>query len=750
MADEHTISIAATEAAAAAPIVQHVDEPLVKPSSASDRLPLGVALSMREEAKFLTEKMNIEPLETSAAGEDVTIALPPKIKGSDAVKQYMAEYLPDIAYFSKGTTPEGREKVKVNTFLLRSATRTTQWPVGRRAQPDLNDDQRMEMENDFRLLLGVPLRSKLAESEDLLHKDLSDALAALKLQKQINFGQYMKHGVYHLPISEKTSAAEKIVAVALEHGLLKPDQAEFSVADNGLRQIELTPLGLRNVVNWVANGLKNEKGEVLVPAADAPEHIAARDHFLRSLRKSVALTGMNSYIEAELTPDALKAARAQSGLPEAAFADIGQFSREQTAKYNTALQAALGEQKKDMLPAVNYDRDAMREALRGAQRLVEESRYWKALDSAQAVSGHNNIREVLRHDVADLYTILADDAMTQDGLNWLVNHSIYGESLRTIGHLMQVADRTPKNEKGKELSANGKLGAESFVQAFHFTNVALEPRGDNAKQASYYLRHHLGDTSISEEIWRNVGVGIKPIIHSLEPAKDKPLLAGGAVLGLALWSAYAPPKLSPYALLSDWGHDLMHRFENQSAHPISGREHKIITSLRGTVKRLQDELDTMSKVKGGGFDRGLKAGYWSGLGTAGGLFAAFQIVEDVIVHVPLALVSVTVGFIGAGGYNVLKSMFADLGDIAYKFFPGATHAAESDAKTVAKMWNSAAPLKQFGEGLNAFYHDVDDMGVVSTLRHKVHQATNAFRTVGNQVQKEEKLALQQQGGRAMA
>ena len=681
-------------------------------------LPLNVALNMREEAKFLRDAMGISVLETQDLGGNAVLQLPKEIQSREAAQAYLAQKLPGLtAIILPSSKPDIGARAKVDAFTLRHTVKTIQWPLGRRAQGALDDGQRMDVENEFRRMLGVPLRSVLAESEDLLHKEYKEAMEALKLQKEIGFERFMVHGRYRLPVKEQNSAVDQIVSKAQEYGLMNGDESRYVTEADGTLVLDMDPAALKKVVDWTAHGLKAKDGTELVPAASTEPMQIARADYARSQRVGLMLQAMNTTLAAGLPPET------RTEAAQEAKVDITKPVTESQSvhAYNVALQKRYVPEESATPPAERYDTGQLLVALARAQRLVDEPRYWANMDKSQQFSHHNQLRAVLKEDITDLQRMLAPDAKhtsewSQKGLRWLINDSGYNESLRTMGHLMTLVDRPGKDVK---VSTDFQLGAAEFANAFHFTPMVMRPRTKDAKEASYFLREQTGQVSFGEKVKRNAFMGIQPIIHSVEPAKQHPVMAGAVVLGLAIYSAYAPKKYSPYAILMQIFEDLEHGLKGQGHSHGEGASEQ----LKKELSKTKDLLNKLQNEKSPSFRSGFKAGHKAGLFSMAGAFIAWNLVEDVIVHVPLALVSVTVGWIGANATNkVLGPMFNDLGDIGGKFLPDVTHTIRMDAKAVTHSAQTS-PLKVFGE-VKEFYRDFDEMGALATTRHTADKATH--------------------------
>ena len=552
----------------------------------------------------------------------------------------------------KHSSPTQQRDVTISLYDFKDASRRMRKPLTERALPGVEEGDRKILEEEFKRMIGQEIRP---ENKELEKATLSEAIRELRIRKHVPFQEFWRDGVLHLPVKDAESTLFKIADYGRTHGQLAPDDIAITKTDkDGAKfDIALTPRGLHKLNTLALEGVKAKEGNgmELASVLDASS-VALRNAFKEEKRIEKAVAVMHEALPAYVA--------------------------------------------KSPVAGKTYDKQQMQDALSSAFAMLDENRYWQVLEKSQMASHGNPIRVELREALGDLNTILKTRDVSQDEMRWLVNESPYAVPLRTTGHLMSVVQDDPK-KKGLD------NGTHKFQEAFGLTRLSMTPDDAEAKDASYFLRAEQGQVSFAERVKNNAFNGLKPIKHSVDLAFEKPLLVGGAVAAVAAYSQAVPKKYSIPALINKVMHDTM---EGLGLH--SHERGSDVFKLTNKVKMVEANQPFATKAA-------FKSGWAACAGSFGIGFIMFNLVEDVIVHMPLALVSVAVGAAGgATGRKVVKPIIDDLGDLAGRYAPEPVRQAVMDDYKAAKRIFDNSPFASAKDGFVAFARDVDELGVVAS------------------------------------
>lgn len=387
------------------------------------------------------------------------------------------------------------------------------------------------------------------------------------------------------------------------------------------------------------------------------------------------------------------------------------FRQHRLEKARESMKAKLVSESSTNIAPYPYQPEKMLTALDYGFKLLDEPSYWQSLDHAQLASGRNTIRDDLKKDLLDVVALLKEGNLAPGQLHWLVNESPYKEAIRTTGHLLTIVQDTP-TPKGKDSAAHDS-GATAWQDAFGLTKVAMVPKDPNGYEASYHLRSQTGQVGVGEVVKNNAFMGLRPIWHSVELAVTKPAMVGVAVGGIAAYSAMVPRRYSIPVMLNKLVEGTL---EKLGVHHSHGPK-----DVFGFDKALKTGKDLKWWQK---------SGFVAGVTSASAVWIVFSVVEDVIVHLPLALVSVGVGAAGgATGRKVVAPVVQDLGDLAGRYAPQPVRDAYSADMYIAKKWYKASPLEKMEHGVKNFVRDAEELGVIATADHYTRKlATQAKAT----------------------
>lgn len=614
---------------------------------------------LRGDADFLARHFNIEIIGTENELRDVRIRLPETLKTPEAVDAYLQAALPGVSY--KTETPErpgAPAEVAVGTYVFKDAVARIRKPLSHRTLNGIEKKDRVALEEEYQRMLGLPMIGELERIDH--HKSMEETMKELRKQRRVEFMERWHDGKMHLPVKDEKGALFAIAARAMDRKLIADaDLALMLLPGEELnapqKELILTPRGIAALNRLALSGIKGQGGEPDLQGVGAELVTAERERCKQGLRLAEERARMKLALATETTA----------------------------------------------APAVNYDRAAMLRGVDTGLRFVNEPGYWQALEASQMASGANTIRDDLREELTDLKVLLSDPALTQKEAQWVVNNSVYAATIRDTGYLLaQAAEEKKPGFVRQALNA--------YMSAFSLTEQALQPADGNVKDAAYFLRSQLGKVSMAEKIASNAYMGIKPIWHSVQLAVEKPAVVGVAGGALLAYSAAVPPKYRIYNMLNGAVHSAL---ENLGLHSHDHGDPGVLKL--GERIRGQDKAFMR---KNPGFKTGYRMGFGSALMSLGAGFVVFNLVEDVIVHLPLALVSVAVGAAGgATGRKVVTPILEDLGDIAGRLAPDDVRKAwVSDWKQVEKIYANSS-MKSTRAGFAQFGRDVEELGLIPAL-----------------------------------
>lgn len=387
------------------------------------------------------------------------------------------------------------------------------------------------------------------------------------------------------------------------------------------------------------------------------------------------------------------------------------FRQHRLEKARESMKAKLVSEPANSTAPYPYQAETMLSALDYGFKLLDEPTYWQSLDHAQLASGRNTIRDDLKRDLQDVAVLLKEGGLAPGQLHWLVNESPYKDAIRTTGHLLMIIQDKPANNR-KDAAVHDS-GSTAWQDAFGLTKVAMVPKDPNGYEASYHLRSQTGQVGVGEIVKNNAFMGLRPIWHSVELAVTKPAMVGVAVGGIAAYSAMVPRRYSIPVMLN--------RLVESSLEKLGIHHSHGAKDVFGFDKALKTGKDLKWWQK---------SGFVAGVTSASAVWIVFSVVEDVIVHLPLALVSVGVGAAGgATGRKVVAPVVQDLGDLAGRYAPQPVRDAYSADMYIAKKWYKASPLEKMEHGVKNFVRDAEELGVIATADHYTRKlATQAKAT----------------------
>jgi hypothetical protein len=672
-----------------------------------------------DEDSFLRERVGMRILSARFGGSAVVLEAPKDLTTREEVGKF-AESLFPVGFKVTRQPVQGAYRVILSSYDLQYALDVMKKPVGYRALLGKSMIEREAMEEEFRAMMGQDEKPKEREMEALVQeKGMAEALRELTADYRVMFEQNIKNGVYVFPVVKENMTLPKIAKALIASGKLPAEEAQLTKDAIGMEYLHLTPRALESLRHEAYVGVKAADGSVAVSPITSHEADRLREaHFtearLAELRRDLAKAQLKSMSEAERAEvqqllngkDIVSLLLNTDGVP----VDTGKSAQPSMVLEVASRAIESVTAKREAQPATLFDVTAMRGAIARAQLLLAEDKFWRSLSNAQLVSQHNGIREESRAALSDLDTLLKSQQFSQAGLTWLANQSPYAPMLRDMGHLLAVVQ--DENIKGYN------NGAQEFQNAFHLPRAALKPTTSEARSASYNLRRDVGKVGWGGWLGNNLFMGIRPILSSVQLAIDKPVLVGGAVLGIAGYSAAVPKEYSIPRMLNKMMHDIMEKMGVGHSHDSKAGEFlkKQAKDTFAQIKAVADENPTFGR----GFAMGQKFGRGQAAGVAAGLFVAFNLVEDVIVHLPLALVSVGVGAAGGvTGRKVLAPVFSDVGDFAGYVTPEPVRKAwRADVKLASEAWNGSW-LGRFGNGVSTVVSDASDFGVIATAQNAV-------------------------------
>lgn len=663
-----------------------------------------------------------------------TIVLPASLADKAAATAYARSLFASRSVVASDAPIDGHYHITLPVYDVKRDVDRIRKPVGFRAMPTRSADERMVMEEEFRVLMGKDAPPHEREMEALVQDvGMKKALEELTRDYRLMFADNLREGVYRFPIHTKDALIARSVQAMMADGRLTASDAAITGHGSDMH-LHITPHGLVALEQVMFEGIKGTTPSIL--SADAQQ---ARRHYFDGLatdeaRRDIMKRQLASFSASEraTVADAIKARElpVDGALPQqrAALTHIG----------NAIEHTASAREAHAVNDAPRYEQDAMRRAIAFAAAVLKEDRLWTHLDNSQLASHHNTIREDHREALSQLDTLLSTQHFSQAGLAQLVAMPRFADAIRDSGHFLSIVAQHDSKQSKAPLA-----DAAAYARAFHLSDAAMVPQSNEAKSASYHLRSMIGDVGFGEVVGRNIFMGLRPIFTSVELAVKKPVLCGATILGIAAYSSVVPKQYSIPRLLNN----LMHQIIEGLGIP-HGEDSKGAQKL---VQLAENAVEDIKKSGGGdsfkkGFTIGRKFGVGQTAAVGAGAFVAFNLVEDVIVHLPLALVSVGVGAAGgATGRKVLSPVFNDLGDIAGRFSP----------EPVREMWRQdVKSLKQFGEqpwlsrishGTKSLAHDVDEFGIIVTGRHAVNSAVDGLSSLLGSVMGQSKPAVTVQG-----
>lgn len=641
----------------------------------------------------------------------VSIALPAYLSSREAATDFARHLFSSQGVNASESPVNGHYRITLAVYDVKRDVDRIRKPVGFRALPTRTADERMLMEEEFRVLTGADAPPREKEMEALVQDvGMKKALEELTKDYRLIFTDNFKDGVYVFPIKTEQALIAQGARALLETGAI--GEAEAAVVPHGKgRALHITPHALSLLEDALYHGIQGKT--VSVPAVDAPSAIKARQEYFHGLEIN------------EAKRDLAKAQIVRMNAAErSAVENALQHSGDAPAinAVSKAIEQSVAAQEHAVKGAPRYDQETLRRAIAFAQAVYKEDRLWTHLDNAQLASHHNSIREDHRDALSQLDALLAAQPYSQAGLTALITMPRFADAIRDSGHFLSIVARQRTAKDGKQEGPAYDSGAADYARAFQLSGAAMQPQSSAAKSASYHMRAMISDVGWGEAIGRNLFMGLRPIYSSVELAVKKPVLCGATILGIAAYSSVVPERYSIPVMLNN----LMHRVIEGLGVKHGDKDTK---QFKVMIDNTIEDVKRMGT--GDSFLKGMKVGRKLGIGQAAAIgasaFVAFNLVEDVIVHLPLALVSVGVGAAGgATGRKVLTPVLDDVGDLVGRFAPEPVRAAwRQDMKSAQAAYDQPW-LSRIRQNMRGFAYDIDDMGIIVTGRHAVSSATQGL------------------------
>lgn len=655
-----------------------------------------------------------------------TLAMPAYLATQKTATNYARQIFNSHTVNATASAINGHFQITLPVYDLKRDVDRLKKPVGFRAMPTHHGHERLLMEEEFRVLMGKEAPPRERDMEALVQDvGMKAALQELTKDYHLMFTQNLRDGIYVFPIKTPDTLIARSAEALLATGALSENDTIFTGQGN-TRKLHITPYGLGLLQEALFHGIQTDKG--YVPSITSHDAQKARLDYFHAISIDDAERDLLKHELKQMT----QAERAQVSALLAGKDTAGVFASSHLPEERAALKTVTNtvervvsaRDAKTAPGAPHYDQQALRRALAYAQTVLKEDRLWVHLDNAQLASRHNTIREDHSASLAQLDDMLANQPLSQTALASLVAMPRFADAIRDSGHFLSVIAQhndTVATKTGKEQYNNG---AADYARAFHLNETAMLPQSDEAKSASYHLRAMTGDVGFGEVMKRNIFMGLRPIFSSVELAVKKPVLCGATILGIAAYSSVVPKQYSIPRMLNNMMHQIIEGLGIPHGEESKGGQ-KLEKLARTAIE------DAKLAGKNASFLRGLSLGRKLGVGQTAAIgasaFVLFNLVEDVIVHLPLALVSVGVGAAGgATGRKVLAPVFNDLGDLAGRFAPEPVREAwRSDMKA----FKSAAQepwLQRVKQGVKTFGHDVDELGLIVTGRHVLGSAVDGL------------------------
>lgn len=679
-----------------------------------------------EENTFLRDHIGAAILSLDSTLGYATIALPSYLATHEDATQFARQIFSSQTVNASAGPVNGHFQITLPVYDLKRDVDRVRKPVGYRAMPTRHSDERLVMEEEFRVLLGQEAPPREREMEALVQDvGMKKALEELTRDYRLMFADSLRDGVYVFPVRTQDALIARTARALIASKVLTPAQAAIT-GSGETQELHITPNGIGVLQDAMFQGIAHAGSPI--PPIMSQEANGLRRAYFNALEVDAAQRDLLKY---ELTHMSKEQRQQVSSLLEGKDAASlvgtqGDQLPEQRAALRTVARAVEKVQsQQDALAAKDtpqYDQQALRRAIAYAQAVLKEDRLWQHLDNAQMASRHNTIREDHSEALSQLDQILAGEPLSQSGLTSLIHMPRFADAIRDSGHFLSIVSKHSEALGAK----NGKkdsydTGAGDYARAFHLSDAAMVPHSGEAKSASYHLRSMVGDIGVGEFIGSNLFMGLRPIFSSVELAVKKPLLCGATIVGIAAYSSMVPKQYSIPRILNNLMHQIIEGL---------GVPHGDNKASKKLEKLAQDAIEEVKRQGGDqSFSKGLsigrKAGFGQAIAIGSGAFVAFNLVEDVIVHLPLALVSVGVGAAGgATGRKVLSPVFNDVGDIAGRFAPESVRETwRADMKSLRGIAEQPW-LSRITQGARHFAHDIDDMGIIVTGRHALSGAVN--------------------------
>ena len=671
-----------------------------------------------EEDAFLRTHTDSYITTTDATLGHATIALPQQLGSREDATQFARSVFSSRVVNASPAPVDGRYTITIPVYDLKRDVDRIRKPVGFRALPTHRADERMVMEEEFRVMMGQDAPPREREMEALVQDvGMKKALEELTKDYRLMFGDNLKNGVYIFPVKSREALIARGVHTLLESGALSPNDVAF-VGTTATQELHITPNALTMVEHALLRGIHGKTQQI--PAATSQEATHARRAYFDTLSMDDTRRGLIKQQLSTMSADE----RAQAGTLIASNDNAAMHDRAALLTVGKAIESITQKREANAAKGTpRYDQESLRRGIAYAQAVLKEDRLWKHLDNAQLASHHNTVREDHSEALAQLDGLLASQPYSQAGLAALIATPRFAEAIRDSGHFLSIVSKhSEKLAQGQKAHKSYDTGAADYAKAFQLSDAAMVPHSSEAKSASYHLRAMVGDVSTGEVLGRNLFMGLRPIISSVELAVKKPVLCGATVLGIAAYSAVVPKQYSIPANIMKLVDKMMASFGIAHSHDVKGAQ-KMKKVVDDALENVLQTATTSDAKKWFGIGR--KFGVGQTAATAAVMFIGFNLVEDVIVHLPLALVSVGVGAAGgATGRKVLSPVINDFGDLAGRIAPEAVRDTwRADKKSFASFTEQPW-MARIGHTMRTFGHDVDELGILVTGRHAVSSAVD--------------------------
>lgn len=672
-----------------------------------------------EDEAFLRTHTGVVVQSLDASLGYATLALPATLTTHEAALAYARSLFASRTAAVSPAATHGHFTLTLPVYDLKRDIDRIRKPVGFRALPTRSADERLAMEEEFRVLMGQDAPPKQKEMEALVQDvGMKKALEELTKDYRLMFHQNLHQGVYAFPVANASSLLVRGAEALLAAGTLSANDVAISHG-----QLHITPHALNLLEEALFHGVQG-KGYVQVPALLSDSAVKTRQEYFAKRDSAEALRDvvkqqLNRLTDSERTEVEAILAREKTMPQGSALVAVSQAVEHSLAARDAT--RAVGS------PTLNQA--AMRRAVAHAHAVLSEDKLWQHLTDSQLASGHNTIREDHREALGILDGLLAEQTFSQTGLQALIAMPRFADAIRDSGHFLHVVATPPKGSNTASKSAQVYSdAAKHYARAFNLPEASLIPTSSEAKSASYHLRAMSGHIGWGEFIASNIFMGLKPIFSSVELAVKKPVLCGATIVGIAAYSGMVPKKYSIPQMLNNMMHKIIEGLGIPHGHDSEGAK-KMMKLAEAAVDDIKQ-----SGAAGDSFWKGFRTGRKFGVGQTAAVgasaFVLFNLVEDVIVHLPLALVSVGVGAAGgATGRKVLSPVFNDLGDIAGKLAPEPVREAWRADMKVLKATADQPWLQRISQDAKTLAHDVDEFGIIITARHAVSSATSGVQSL---------------------